>query len=111
MPAIRWAFRQLHVQLRIHAHIEMVEEGLSLEDVLNAGAEADLLEDYPERNEGHTLLLLGHTADQVPIHIVVNIAAFNSDPQYPIHLVTVYEPRSPGWQDERTRGRIGGIHE
>jgi hypothetical protein len=104
MLAIRWAFAEKHVVFRWHAHQEMLLDRLSTAEVLAAGARADLLEDYADRPEGHTLLLLGHTAEGKPVHIVANVSAFERDWSEPVVIVTVYRPESPNWVDERTRG-------
>jgi hypothetical protein len=70
-----------------------------------AGADAGLLEDYPERGRehGHTKLLLGWTERGDPVHLVLNVASFESDSSEPVVLVTVYRPAPPWWTDERSR--------
>lgn len=105
MVALRWAFQEGHVALRAHAHVEMLIDRITLNDVLRAGAGSDLLEDYRDRPQGHTLLLLGYVRPEKPIHLVVNVEAFEADWSDPVVLVTVYEPEPPEWMDERTRGR------
>jgi hypothetical protein len=60
MIAVRWAFREGHFVLRAHAHIEMLMEGLTLGEFQSAAANGDLLEEYPDRPEGYTKLVLGY---------------------------------------------------
>lgn len=103
MVALRWALRERHFVLRFHAHVEMLDEGLAVGSITEAGAQSELLEDYPTRREGHTKLLLGYAGEDRPVHIVVNVSAFESDWSEPLVVVTVYEPEGPGWLDERTR--------
>lgn len=102
--ALRWAFKENHFVLRFHGLVEMRIEGLSVEDLSRAGAESEILEEYPDRAEGYTKLLLGRLTGR-PIHLVVNVQEFHDDSSYPMAIVTVYEPESPFWRDERTRGR------
>lgn len=102
--ALRWAFHEKHFVLRFHGFVEMRTEGLSIEDLRQAGRESEILEEYPDRPEGHTKLLLGKLADR-PIHLVINVQEFHDDPTDPVAIVTVYEPESPFWRDERTRGK------
>lgn len=104
MPAVRWAFRENHFIVRAHGHIEMLIEGLSVPDIRRAGITSELLEEYPERPHGHTKLLLGYVRPDRPVHLVVNVQAFESDTSEPLAIVTVYEPEPPEWSDERTRG-------
>jgi hypothetical protein len=49
-------------------------------------------------------VLLGFTGPDEPLHIVVNVKAFESDFQHRVEVVTVYRPEAPRWVDERTRG-------
>jgi hypothetical protein len=71
----------------------------------SAGSDGELLEDYPSRREGHTKLLLGFAGAKRPVHVVVNVHAYESNWSEPIAVVTVYEPESPEWADEKTRGK------
>lgn len=103
MVAVRWAFREKHFVLRFHGLIEMKLEGLSVNDVVVAGGNSELLEEYPDRPEGYSKLLLGMVGKR-PLHLVLNVQQFHDDPTYPLAVVTVYEPESPAWRDERTRG-------
>lgn len=79
-------------------------EGLSVEDLSQSGSELEILEEYPDRPEGYTKLLLCRLDDR-PLHLVINVQEFHDDPSNPVAIVTVYEPESPFWSDERTRGK------
>ena len=50
--ALRWAFKENNFVLRFHGLVEMRIEGLSVEDLSRAGAESEILEEYPDRAEG-----------------------------------------------------------
>lgn len=42
--ALRWAFHEKHFVLRFHGFVEMRTEGLSIEDLRQAGRESEILE-------------------------------------------------------------------
>lgn len=56
------------------------------------------------RPQGRTKVLLGFLTEEDPVHIVVNVQAFETDFTEPLRVVTVYRPEPPRWRDERTRG-------
>jgi hypothetical protein len=103
MVALRWAFREQHFVLRGHALQEMLVDALTTRAIRDAGGESELLEDYPDREHGHTKLLLGETQSGDPVHMVVNVARFEDDFSEPLVVVTVYRPTTPWWLDGRTR--------
>lgn len=102
--ALRWAFREEHVIVRFHGHLEMSYEGLDKEDLFDAGTTTEVIEDYPDRPEGHTKLLSGTTRGGDSVHIVVNVEAFEANFEDQVEVVTVYRPERPRWRDETTRG-------
>lgn len=61
-------------RLTQHAHQEMVEEGVSLNEVLEAVRDAEILEHYPEHRRGACCLLNGRTAPGRALHIVCTTA-------------------------------------
>jgi hypothetical protein len=64
--ALRWAFREGHFVFRAHAHQKLLLERLTTDGVQMIGATCEVLEDYPEREHGHTQLLAGATAAAGP---------------------------------------------
>jgi hypothetical protein len=80
-------------QLRITAHAqqEMVEEDITLDEVLQSIIAACILEDYPEHQRGPCCLLLGETQVGRPLHIVCTTA------QPMLIIITAYEPKPPKW--------------
>lgn len=101
--ALRWAFSRQHMSFLFHGHVEASLEGLTAREVALAGEDCEVLEEYPDRPQGLSKLLLAFLDDE-PFHLVVNVAAYESDPSEPLRLVTVYRPEPPKWRDERTRG-------
>lgn len=80
-----------NIRVTQHAHQEMVEENIALDEVLQAIATAQILENYPEHRRGPCCLLGGITQIQRPLHIVCTTA------QPVLIIITVYEPKLPKW--------------
>jgi hypothetical protein len=74
-----------------HAHQEMGEEGITLDQVLEAIQGGQILENYPEHRRGACCLINGRTRGNRPIHIVCTTA------HPPVIIITVYEPKPPNW--------------
>ena len=82
-----------------HAHEEMVEEGIGIDEVISAVRQAEILENYPEHRRGSCCLLAGATKTGRHLHIVCTTA------QPVLVLITVYEPKPPKWDTPTQRGR------
>jgi len=80
-----------NIRITQHAQQEMVEEGITLDELLEAIASGQILEDYPEHRRGPCCLLNGFTREGRPIHIVCTTA------QPMLIVITVYEPKPPKW--------------
>ena len=80
-----------NIRVTLHAQQEMVEEDVSLDDVLEAISQGQVLEDYPEHRRGACCLLNGVTREGRAIHVVCT-----SD-QPTLVIITVYEPLWPKW--------------
>ncbi len=74
-----------------HAKAEMKNENISEEDVLDAIANGQILEDYPTHQRGACCLLGGAANNGRHIHVVCTTA------QSPMIIITVYEPKPPWW--------------
>jgi len=90
------------VRVTLHAHQEMLDEGITLDEVLQALGSAEVLEDYSEHRRGACCLALGFTQAGRPLHVVCTTA------QPTLIIITVYEPRAPKWVSPTARG--GGHH-
>jgi len=80
-----------------HAQQEMAEDEISLDDVLEAIQDGEILEHYPEHRRGACCLLCGLTDKGRPLHIVCTTA------QPVLILITAYEPRPPKWRTPREK--------
>jgi len=90
--------RSESIRITLHAHQRMVEQDVSLADLLEALDGAQIIESYPEHRRGPCCLVLGQTAEHRPLHIVCTTS-------HPVLIViTVYEPRPPKWLTPTERG-------
>lgn len=87
-----------NIRITQHAHQEMVEEDITLEEVLEAISAGQILENYPDHRRGACCLLNGHTQDKRPLHIVCTTA------RSVLIIITVYEPKPPKWISPTQRG-------
>jgi len=98
---IRSQARAENIRVTLHAHQEMVEEGITLDELLEALSSAEMLENYPQHRRGACCLVAGSTASRRPLHVVCTTA------QPTLVIVTVYEPRPPKWVTPERRGGEG----
>lgn len=80
-----------NIRITQHGQQEMVEEGIILDEVLQAIATGKVLENYPEHRRGACCLIYGITRNDRPLHIVCTTA------QPVLIIITVYEPKPPKW--------------
>ena len=91
--------RSGQIRFTLHAHQEMVAEDFSLDDVLAALPQSELLENYPDHKRGACALFGGIAPDKRPVHIVCTTAS----PM--LIVITVYEPKPPKWLTPTQRSR------
>ncbi|MCB2263644.1 MAG: DUF4258 domain-containing protein [Candidatus Thiosymbion ectosymbiont of Robbea hypermnestra] len=87
------------MRITVHAHQEMVEEHISLDDVVSVLLQATVVENYPEHRRGACCLVCGQNRTGRYLHVVCTTAL---DPAI---IITVYEPKLPKWVDPFTRGQ------
>ena len=81
-----------------HAFRRAVERNISEREICEAGATAELIEDYPHDKYAPSALLLGFSAAGRALHFQV---AFDDSPS--AKIITIYEPDSSDWIDHRKR--------
>ena len=82
-----------------HAHQEMAEEEIAFDDLLEAVATGQILENYPDHRKGACCLVNGITNAGRPLHVVCTTAL-------PVLIIiTVYEPKAPRWVSPTVRNR------
>ncbi|TVR62055.1 MAG: DUF4258 domain-containing protein [Spirochaetaceae bacterium] len=87
------------IRVTVHAHQEMVEEDILLDDVLCALRQAKIVENYPEHRRGPCCLIHGKNSTGRDLHVVCTTSLDVAI------IITVYEPKPPKWKNPFTRGR------
>ena len=86
------------LKVTAHAHQEMAEDDVSLDDVRSVLGDAVLLENYPEHRRGSCCLACGRAKDGRNIHVVCTTSL-----EVAI-IITVYVPKPPKWISPFERG-------
>jgi len=84
------------VRVSDHGYEELSKDAILVEDAVSGITAAVLVEKYPERFRGPSVLTLQHDANGHPIHVVWAIPA---DERRPAILVTAYRPDPNLWDD------------
>lgn len=79
------------VRVTQHAQQEMVEEAITMDDLLHVVSNAHLLENYPDHRRGACCLLHGTDGSKRDIHLVCTTA------QPRLIIITAYLPLPPKW--------------
>lgn len=81
-----------------HAFKRAVERNISEQEIKEAGAMAEVIEDYPDDKYAPSALLLGFTRNKRPLHIQVSYidSALSK-------IITLYEPDETRWYNYRQR--------
>lgn len=93
----RFEFSQHAVDVSILRHI-------AVQEIQEAIAAGEVIEDYPEDKYGPSCLILGMTARHRPLHINCSYPT-----REPIKVITVYEPDPSLWIDFRLRRDIDAM--
>jgi len=80
-----------NVRLTLHAHQEMAEERITLDELLEALNRGQILENYPVHRRGACCLLHGVTDTGRHLHVVCTTE------RPALIIITVYEPGPPKW--------------
>jgi hypothetical protein len=80
-----------------HAQQEMIEDDVPLDEVLQAIANAQILENYPAHKRGACCLLSGNTRRGRPLHVVCTSELPT------LIIITVYEPKLPKMGDAESQ--------
>jgi len=87
------------LRVTVHAHQEMVEENISLDEVKQVLFNATLIENYTEHKRGSCCLVCGKTLQRKYVHVVITTSL-----EVAI-IITVYEPKPPKWVTPFERGK------
>ena len=81
-----------------HAVDQSIIRHISVQEIHEAFANSQIVEDYPDGKYGPSCLVLGVTLADRPLHI---LCSYPSRPL--VKIVTLYEPDPDQWIDYRTR--------
>jgi hypothetical protein len=81
-----------------HAVDQSIIRHISVQEIREAFANCQIVEDYPDDKYGPSCLILGFTLADRPLHIM---CSYPSRPL--VKVVTLYEPDPDQWIDFRTR--------
>ena len=81
-----------------HAFRRAVERNISDSEIREAGANARIIEDYPDDKYAPSCLLLGFSKARRPLHMQVSYL----DSEL-VKIITVYEPGPGEWYDYERR--------
>jgi Domain of unknown function (DUF4258) len=81
-----------------HAFKRAVERNISESEIIQAGANVIVIEDYPDDKYSPSCLLLGLTFLDRALHL--QVSRMESDL---LKIITIYEPNDNEWIDYKTR--------
>ena len=100
IPEIRRKFAEGQFEFSKHAVDQSILRQVRVQEVRDAVANGQIIEDYPDDKYGPSCLICGWTQARRPIHIQC------SYPYRPlIKIITVYEPLPQKWNDDFTQRR------
>lgn len=75
-----------------HAFKRAIERNISEREIEEAGAQAEIIENYPDDKYFPSVLLLGFTETGRPLHIQVSLGESEL-----LKIITIYEPDEKEW--------------
>jgi len=81
-----------------HATDQSIIRHISVQEIYDAIADSEIIEDYPNDKYGPSCLLLGFTKTRRPLHIQCSYPSRTL-----IKIITLYEPQPSRWIDFRIR--------
>lgn len=81
-----------------HAFRRSVERNIGEKEIREAGTAAEVIEDYPDDKYAPSVLLLGFTLDQRPLHM--QVCVYRSPL---VRIITLYQPNPAEWLEFRQR--------
>lgn len=98
---IRRKFAEEQFEFSKHAVDQSILRQIRVQEIREAIANGQVIEDYPEDKYGPSCLICGLTQAQRPIHVQCSYPSRSL-----IKIVTVYEPNSQRWNDDFTQRRL-----
>lgn len=86
-----------------HATDQTIMRGIRVQEIREAIASGEVIEDYPDDKYGPSCLVLGFTRSRRPLHVQCSHPSRSL-----IKIITLYEPHPDLWVDFKTRRRENG---
>lgn len=100
IESTRQKFVEDRFEFSKHAVDQSIIRRILVQEVREAIASGQIIEDYPDDKYGPSCLILGFTQAQRPLHIQC------SYPSRPIiKIITLYEPNADKWNSDFTQRR------
>jgi len=98
---IRRKFAEEQFEFSKHAVDQSILRQIRVQEIREAIANGQVIEDYPEDKYGPSCLICGLTQAQRPVHVQCSYPSRSL-----IKIITMYEPDSQGWNDDFTQRRF-----
>ena len=99
---IRQKIAQRQFEFSRHAVDQSLIRHISVQELREAIANGEIIEDYPDDKYGPSCLIFGFTLANRPVHIQCSYPS-----RLLIKIITVYEPDPQRWLDFKVRSRNG----
>ena len=97
---IRYKFAEEQFEFSKHAVDHSILRQIRVQEIREAIANGQVIEDYPEDKYGPSCLICGLTQARRPIHVQCSYPSRSL-----IKIITVYEPNFQRWNDDFTQRR------
>ena len=87
-------------ELSRHAVDQSIARQIGMQELREAAARGEIIEDYPDDEYGPSCLIFGTTSAERPLHVQCSYPS-----RTPIRIITLYEPAPERWIDFRRRPR------
>ena len=100
IEAIYEKIKQDQFELSKHAVDQSIIRRIRIQEIKEAIAQGQIIEDYPDDKYGASCLIAGFTAANRPLHIQ---CSYPSRPL--IKIITIYQPTAKRWNNNFTQRR------
>jgi hypothetical protein len=94
------AVREGRYRYTVHAAQQLIARRIRTEEVQQAIASGEVIEDYPQHHYGPACLILGRTRRGRVLHVLCALKPV-------VAVITVYEPSPEKWEADWKRRRRG----
>ncbi len=98
---IRYKFAEEQFEFSKHAVDHSILRQIRVQEIREAIANGQVIEEYPEDKYGPSCLICGLTQAKRPIHVQCSYPSRSL-----VKIITVYEPNPQRWNDDFTQRRL-----